>query len=641
MVSRLPEGLDATALDEFFKAAEDAADRVGVGFMFALLGDDDLPRVVHASPGICELLGRPLEALRDTNPWDLTPAEDRERLEDLVQRRNQGESGPARLRLHLVKRSGERVPVEIGTTRLSFRGKRYILLFLQNIEERVRAAEELERSERRFRSVVENAPDGVAILRDGRIVYLNPTATRLLNFERMEDALGLEIASLMIPSDRGKASTRIQQTVETGRPLGNATEYRVPSPDGGVRTCEVVSIPIEFEGAPAVIGFARDVTERTAMQENLVRADRLATIGTLAATVAHEINNPLAYVQMSLEHLEQQIAELGLAADRVAPLVEGISEARQGVSRVETIVKNLRSSMRAEEEPRGPVDVTATLERAIRLCENELRHRARLVRSFQSVPPVFATASRLEQVFLNLLVNAGQSFQGSDLERNRIDVRIDRAADGMILVEVSDTGAGMSSDVLAHAFDPFFTTKPSGIGTGLGLPICKQLVEDLGGRLEAESEPSRGSTFRVFLRPLADGERRLNRKTPLPYHVAKRQRVLLVDDEPLIRTLFQKLVDRLHDVTTAASPHEALRILEESEPFAAIFCDLMMPGVNGMQLFEEIGQRWPGLEQRMVFITGGVFDETLAQFLSDVPNPKLFKPFQLTEVLNAVDEVIG
>jgi two-component system cell cycle sensor histidine kinase/response regulator CckA len=267
----------------------------------------------------------------------------------------------------------------------------------------------------------------------------------------------------------------------------------------------------------------------------------MASLGTLAAGVAHEINNPLSYVLGSLdvglrelgdlrELLRGRSGELAHISDAVAAL----DSAREGAERVRHIVRDLMDFSRAGGVGSELVDIEAVLDATIRVAWNEIRHRARLVKRYAGLPPVCGDETRLGQVFLNLIVNAAQAIEGEPAD-NEIVIST-RREDGSAVIEVSDTGGGIAESQLPRVFDAFFTTKTAGSGVGLGLSICRGILASLGGEISVSSEPRRGTTFRVVL-PFAPEESAARRAVaePPPEEVeSARSRILIVDDEPLL-----------------------------------------------------------------------------------------------------------
>lgn len=386
--------------------------------------------------------------------------------------------------------------------------------------------------------------------------------------------------------------------------------------------------------ADALLNAVRDVlasAQQGRMKLRLAQADRLASLGRLAAGVAHEMNTPLAFVHGNLEFIACELARLGseLHQDRLAAIDSALAEARQGVDRVVRVVRDLKTLSRVETEKRRPVDLVRVLDFAVQMATNEIRHRARLVKEYSAVPPVEADEPRLGQVFINLLLNAAESMVEGRADENEIRLRASTAPDGVVIVEVHDSGAGIPESILGRIFDPFFTTKPVGVGTGLGLSICHGVITALGGQIAIESEVGRGSVVRVKL-PASKLE--LPSAEPpqsAPVSSARRARILVVDDEPLIGATISRALAQEHDVVSITSAREALARLLAGDAFDLIFCDLMMPVMTGMDFFAQLSAARQDLAARVVFLTGGAFGPRAQAFLEQTPNARLEKPFQL------------
>ena len=241
--------------------------------------------------------------------------------------------------------------------------------------------------------------------------------------------------------------------------------------------------------------------ELRATQARLIFADRLATMGRLSAGVGHEINNPLSYVLNNLQYAHQALSQKreALPAEEWRDVLEALADAREGAERVSFIVKDLKALSRADDASLGRVELATVVRGAARMASHELATRARLVEDCGQVPPVLGNPARLGQVFLNLLINAAQAMPPGKVEENEIRVVARQEAPGHVTVEVRDTGCGIPPEHLARIFEPFFTTKPAGQGTGLGLAVCHDIITASGGTLGVESEPGRGTTFRITL----------------------------------------------------------------------------------------------------------------------------------------------
>jgi two-component system cell cycle sensor histidine kinase/response regulator CckA len=488
-----------------------------------------------------------------------------------------------------------------------------------------------------FQDMIERLPMGVAIHFQGIIRYANAAMLGTLGFPTMEHVVGKPILDFVDPQDRPVVADRMRALAE-GKPL-QAARVGLFHADGRVVPCETTPVRmIDFRGEPCNLVLVQDITERLEMEVKLQLADRMVSLGTMAAGVAHEVNNPLAYVIGNLELVREALRELPSDGHDLGNIDRMLAEALEGSERVRRIVLDLKTFSRAAEEPGAPVDVHAVLETAIRIAGNEIRHRARLVRKFGQVPRIEANESRLAQVFLNLLVNAAQAIPEGEAENNTIELatRVDPL--GRVVVEVTDSGVGIEPEVQRRMFDPFFTTKPVGIGTGLGLSIVHGIVASMGGELTFESQPGRGSTFRVHLPALAAGRRTLSippdDAPSVPAPLTGGARILCVDDEPAILEMLEAALAG-HRVRSVSNGYDAV-VACLSEDWDLVLCDLMMADLSGIDVWERVTARRPELGERFVFLTGGAFTPRAREFLGRVPNARLEKPFRIDAIKRLV-----
>ncbi len=401
------------------------------------------------------------------------------------------------------------------------------------------------------------------------------------------------------------------------------------------RTTEAAAAPIELDGTASVVIVARDVTERAEFQHQLLQRDRMAALGTLSAGVAHEINNPLTYLLVNLEHVlrrlraasasDDPVAELAaVGSGGLAALAQALQQAVEGANRVRQIVRDLLTFSQGNVEQRGPVDVRGIVESATQMAWHEIRHRARLVKSLAEVPPVDANEARLGQVFLNLLVNAAQAIPEGQADKHEVRVVTRADEHGNVLIEVSDTGMGIPPENMAKIFDPFFTTKGEA-GTGLGLSISHGAIRSLGGDIKVISVPGQGTTFRVTLPP-AKTWRGAAPSSSHEVRALTRQRVLVIDDERLVGEAIARALSEENDVEVVTEARQALARITKGERYDVVLCDLMMPVMTGMDLYAEIVRLAPKLVGRLVFMTGGAFTPRARAFLESVVNPCLEKP---------------
>jgi signal transduction histidine kinase len=374
------------------------------------------------------------------------------------------------------------------------------------------------------------------------------------------------------------------------------------------------------------------------MGEQLAISERMASAGMLAAGVAHEINNPLAVVMANLDFVTGLLARL----PRDPSLMEAdgpLKDARDAVDRIRRIVRDVKLFSRPHDEERGAVDVKSVIESSIRMAWNEIRHRASLTRDYGDVPMVESHEARLGQIVLNLLVNAAQAMPEGRASQNEIRVATRMADSGHVVIEVRDSGMGIPREILDRIFDPFFTTKPVGVGTGLGLSLCHRMVSDLGGAIAVESEVGKGTVFRVTL-PVATSARRASVPTTTVEEPVRRGRILVIDDEVAIRRALARSLGRHHDVVAVADGNEALARIASGERFDVILSDLLMPEVTGMEIYERLAVDTPNEAKKMVFLTGGAFTDRAREFLERVPNPRIEKPFEVSNILAMIARVL-
>jgi signal transduction histidine kinase len=412
--------------------------------------------------------------------------------------------------------------------------------------------------------------------------------------------------------------------------------------------------PVDYDTLIDTIDRLLVANEHRELQARLAQTDRLTSLGTLAAGVAHEINNPLAYVLLNLGYITEEVPNLlanvegvgSRADDRASEILVALEHARNGAERIRDIVRGLKTFSRPENETRAPLNVTQLLEATLAMVGHEIRHRAHLVKDYAQVPEVFANEARLGQVFLNLLLNAVQALADDRAASNEIRVAVKAVAPDRVLVEVADNGTGIPPQVRGRIFEPFFTTKPVGIGTGLGLAICHGIVASLGGTLTFETEVGRGSVFRVEL-PAAEraiGAAAAGRADGPSVGGAPRAtqgRILVVDDEPIVCFSLERLLSKEGEVIAVTSARQALAAIAAGARFDVILCDLMLPEMDGPALYDALRNIAPMQAERMVFVTGGVFTARARDFLASVQNPRLGKPFDIDSLLVLVRGLIS
>ena len=550
----------------------------------------------------------------------------------------------------------------------------FALSHIQLEEKRRRAEELLRESENKFRSFFELAPEYCFMIsKDGVVLDANKSAVEVIGCQK-EELIGSHFSSIYAAESKdlvkhiyskweGHHSFRDKELVILTRSNEKRTVLLSASAVCNVSGELLHSICVQ-----------RDVTERKQMQASLAQSDRLASMGMLAAGVAHEINNPLSFVLYNLESLKKDLPALfstageyqralhrGTAAERYAlaeelrnafspdileDMLERFNDALAGTKKIKEIAYGLRTFSRVEKDEQGPVSLIQVVEVAVSMAFNEIKYRARLTKDYESVPTVIASEGRLSQVFLNLLINAAQAIDEGNVERNEIRIRI-WSEGNEACVELSDTGKGIEPQHFDLLFEPFYTTKEPGTGSGLGLAISRNIINGYGGQIEVESKVGAGATFIVRL-PSA----RLGLEKSAVYGAAEvdeldedgvKGRILIIDDEPAIRSAIKRMLNN-HQVLEAVSGEEGREILKHDQQFDLILCDMMMPNVSGMELHEWLTAAFPELAEQLMFITGGAFTPKAHDYLSrigETSRDKTFeKPFDASELRRRVSDMI-
>ncbi len=497
------------------------------------------------------------------------------------------------------------------------------------------ANEELLESRARLQALLDCAPSQVVELdRDGVVRYVN--RTHLLPRERVVGSSWLQLIS---EHDRARLSTILRGVLETGAPA--SYEVELTRPDGtkamylshiGPRRTPGGQGTSDITGAVII---SNDITETRRLQLELDTARRLATVGELAAGVAHEINNPLSSLTSNVEYVRSALARAGCPSCVDGDLGAALDDAHHAALRIRDIARDLKTIARPATEATRGVDVRCVFESSLRLASHEIRRRARVVRRFATVPAVLASEGRLGQVLLNLLMNAAQALPEGGADRQEIRVATRVTDNGEVCLEVADTGPGIPDDIRHRLFTPFFTTKPAGVGTGLGLAICDRIVRGFGGRIEVESEPGHGACFRVYLLAApASVTSSAPAVTTEPARASRR--VLVIDDEALIGRSIKRTLER-HEVSVTTSALDALALLEHDERFHVILCDVIMPVMSAPDFVDALRSRAPAYLGRVVLMTAGGLAPALRSWLATCGLPLMEKPFspvRLHEVIH-------
>jgi PAS domain S-box-containing protein len=469
----------------------------------------------------------------------------------------------------------------------------------------------------------------------GEVVHANPRFTETFGLSR--DVLGDGACVRAFLRSQLKEPTLFDALLREGRDNPDVIQRGdLELLDG--RVLERYSAAVEFgKGRTGRIVTLRDVTDaRRLAADRVVVTERMAAVGQLVASVAHEINNPLAYIMGNVELLRESRQDgVPMSDEEVSAC---LSEAMEGLERVRVIVNDLRMLSRVDDDRRAPVDIHHTIASALAMASNHLKHKAQVVQDLRAAPFVLGNEARLTQVFLNLFVNAAQALPDGGANRNLVDISTHTDERGWVVVRLRDTGTGIPPEHLPRIFDPFFTTKAVGSGTGLGLSISRRIIESLGGFLSVESAAGAGATFIIELPPTAAPLGRL-RASDLAAACPQRRSILVIDDDANIRRWLARALGKHDDVRTVGSVAEAMREVRANE-FDAILCDVMMPDRTAADFHALVLEQSPHHEDRIIYMSGGAFTPALSTFFEQVARRRIDKPLSIEKVRGVVEEVV-
>lgn len=543
-----------------------------------------------------------------------------------------------RVETEAMRADGSIFPVEISIAEVPSSAGRLFAASLRDISERRRRETKWSQELTRLNQVLDALPIGIFVKdRDGRYLVANQEARRL-NTEPERAWIGLTDAELFRP----ELATRFRAADERVWATG--------VPERSEMTIDYIGVEQSFlsgkdimalaDGREAILGFIVDITARKAAEdevalqrEALHQAVKMSALGSLLANVAHELNNPLSILLGHAIMLQEEIEP----GTEIAEMVGRVHAAAERCAR---IVKTFLDMARQRPSQRSEVQLNQLIRDTVELMAYGLRSSDITVRLDldPDLPTIAADGDQLGQVLVNLIVNAQQAMHGQ-LQRRllRITTRTG-ASGGMVQLEAADSGPGIPPEIIKRMFEPFFTTKAPGSGTGLGMSVCRSIVEAHQGTIGAATSPAGGALITVELpvRP-CNPSTETRAETPATASLA----VLVVDDEPEIAAMLGRLLNRLgHSVDVALDGHAALAHVE-GRHYDVIISDIRMPGLDGPSLWRRIAVDQPRLARRMLFVTGDTLSRPAAAFLAESGAPCVEKPFRPAQIQAAIESLLA
>jgi len=561
------------------------------GFGIGIVGKDW--RFEEANPILREMFGYTEEELQELSAQDLTHPDDRGDSRQLLEALASEQIDSYRIEKRYVTKSGSIMwgDLSVSAIRDAKGNYRAMLGMIADITEPKRAELELKKSEERLRMIIDSSPIGIRIVLEGRYVYVNPAFVKIFGYARAEDILGLPVEALFAPQHR----ELVRQGVGSAS-VGTGRYYEASGIKKNGQAVEIAAwgILIDYEERPARLGFLVDITESKSLRAQLVQAQKMEAIGTLAGGIAHDFNNLLTVI---LGYAEFLLSDGSCGAhDR-----EDLDKIRIAAGRGADLVQRLLTFSRKTETRPVPLNLNDEIEQVSKLLARTLPKMITIELGLSDdLAIVNADPTQIEQVIMNLAVNAKDAMpdggkivietRNIGLDETYCAIHLEAKPGPSVVLSVSDTGYGMDQECMEHIFEPFYTTKVSGKGTGLGLAVVYGIVHQHGGHIRCYSEPGQGTTFRIYLPALrmTGAEKPASQDVPEPRGGS--ETVLLVDDEKFVRELGQRILQRAgYRVLTATNGKEALGMYGEQQGrISLVILDLIMPEMDGNKCLETL-----------------------------------------------------
>jgi PAS domain S-box-containing protein len=505
-----------------------------------------------------------------------------------------------------------------------------------------RVLQALSESEERCRLLFQHAQDSIFILQGNRIRYPNPYTSVVTGYTEGELS-NLRVTDLIHPDDRGKVTEMFRRAGAGGEAPGTFS-FRAISKKGDVLQAEINAAPINWEDQPAFLCLVRDITTQTQMDTQLQYTKKMEAIGTLAGGIAHDFNN-------YLQGISGYIQLLMMKKDLTDREQHYLTQMEKSVERAALLTKQLLIFGRKEESKLKPVNLNNVLHQAYKLLIKTLPETVRVELDLSDdLEQINADALQIEHIMFNMGLNAKDAMpEGGKFTIGTRDVFLDEKycgthigvkAGAYVQLVLSDTGHGMDPEILEHIFEPFYTTKGIGMGTGLGLSIVYGIVQSHNGHITCESQPGKGTTFRIYLPALESPTEGRVAEPERDVHLYGGETILLVDDESSILDIGVNILEQFgYSTLTARSGEEAVEIYQaKGGEISLVILDLGMPGMGGEQCLQEILKLNP--KARVVIASGFAASQTVKYLMEAGAVGYVSKPYRLENMLKKIRELI-
>jgi PAS domain S-box-containing protein len=516
------------------------------------------------------------------------------------------------------------------------------LEIIEDITERKLSEAALRESEERYHKLVESSPDTIAIHSEGKIVFTNPAGAKLLGAANSEQLIGKEIIDFVHPDYQEQVKEQIQQMKEEREDVPLIEEKFVRL-DGSVIDVEISATPFIHQGKHGMQVIIRDITEKKKLETQFLRAQRMESIGTLAGGIAHDINNVLTPIMLSLQLLQEKFTD-----DESQNLLNILERSTQ---RGANLVKQVKSFARGVQGERVALQVSHLISEITQIARETFPRDIEIRTDIQKdLLIISGDATQLHQVIMNMCVNARDvmpeggilsiSAENIFIDENYARMNIDAKVGQYVVITISDTGTGISPEILDRIFEPFFTTKQPGKGTGLGLSTSLAIVKSHGGFITVYSEVGKGTAFKVYL-PVVKTTEVQKVDEQLELFTGYGELILVVDDEAMVREITSSILEKNgYRVLTANDGKEAIKVYKQNrEKIKAILMDMMMPVMDGQACIRALRKINPDI--KIIAVSGLSEKEKLAKVAVTHVKAFLPKPYVAKKLLKTIHEVIS
>jgi len=508
----------------------------------------------------------------------------------------------------------------------------------QEIAERQRMESALRESEARYRHLIENADDGIFITQHGRMRFPNPKAAALTG-QTMETFLEPPLESYIHPDDREQVVNQITPASGKEKYVGPVT-FRWQKPDGEISWVQLNTVPIQWEGKPAVLNFLRDISMQKRLEAQFYQAQKMESIGTLAGGIAHEFNNLMMGIQGNAQLMRLEV-------DRNSMFYQRLNKIEALIKRGSLLTRQLLGFAQRGKYDIQPTDLNRLIVRSAAIFGRTRKEIAIRTELQDELWTVEADPSQIEQVLMNLYMNAGQAMPyGGDLFIETKNTQFDSeshlarqlAPGRYVRVTVTDTGVGMDDPTLARIFDPFFTTQDMGKSSGLGLAAAYGIIHNHNGWIDAASQKGQGATFSIYLPAVEKAP--AEKPPPTEKTPTGTETLLIVDDEEEVLTVNRQLLETLgYTVLSARSGQEALALYAgHREAIDAVILDITMPQMGGKETFQRLRKMNPTL--RVLLSSGYSMEGKAKEILEEGGSGFIQKPFRIRDLAAKVRQVL-